>query len=126
MAIAYISLGLSYILGPTARTRVAGFKWLPVHWNADELGWIWVLCATVAVAGVIWARTHTWLEPLAFGALITPPSAWAFIFLTSWVLGENPSGWMTALIYTLLTAITLHASSWPDPSRKVRPCPPPK
>lgn len=115
MSVGYMALSLSYVAGPATASRMKGFAWLPQSIDANELGWAWVAVALLAFAGAWWGRQCRRIENWAFGGLILPPSLWAAVFVIAWVVGEHPTGWITAVSYGLYTSLAWHAASWPNP-----------
>lgn len=115
MSVGYVALGLSYVFGPATRSRQLGFEWLPASFDADELGWLWLIAALLGFIGGFFGVRYPRWESFAFGGLLIPPSVWAFCFLVAWVMGEHPFGWISTISYGLFTLISFHAAAWPDP-----------
>lgn len=117
MGIGWLAIGLSYTLGPTTQSRANGFAWLPQWLDANELGWLWVATALVAIVAALTSRNHPRRENIAFGAITIPPVLWAVIFGWAAIIGEHPTGWIAAISYSIFATIIWHCSSWPNPSR---------
>ena len=117
IGIGWLAIGLSYALGPTTQSRARGFAWLPQWLDANELGWLWVATALVAIVAALTSRAHPRRENLAFGALMIPPVLWSVIFGWAAIIGEHPTGWISSIAYCLFATIIWHCSSWPNPSR---------
>ena len=112
---AYLLLGTSYLVTPDTAGRKAGFAWLPEQLSISTLGWVWVAVAVaVTVASLAWP-TRRRVERWCFTALTIPPTLWAGIFAASWLLGEHPVGYASAISYALMSGMTLLAASWPNP-----------
>lgn len=117
MGIGWLAIGLSYALGPTTQSRARGFAWLPQWLDANELGWLWVATALIAIVAALTSRAHPRRENIAFGTLMIPPVLWSVIFGWATAIGEHPTGWISSVAYCLFAAIIWHCSSWPNPSR---------
>ena len=106
-----IALGLAHILGPRSLALDLGFRWLPTHLDADELGWVWVVCGLLA--GWAGITGGTLAERIGFGAAMLAPTAWATIFFVSATLG-NPLGIRSGIAYALIAALVATTAGWPD------------
>ena len=114
-SIAYLVLGMSYLVTPDTAGRKAGFAWLPGALSISTLGWVWVIVAVgVTVASLAWPHRRA-VERWCFAALTIPPTLWAGIFTASWLLGAHPVGYASAISYGLMSGMTLLAASWPNP-----------
>lgn len=111
---AWALLGATYVFVPVTKSRSAGFAWLPEWIGLNELGLIWwVVAAIVAFIALRWPGCER-REQAAFGLLTIPPALWAIIFLFAWILGEHPLGYVTALAYSIFTAVVLYCGGWPN------------
>lgn len=118
IGIGWLTIGLSYVLGPRTESRQAGFSWLPSWLDANELGWAWVAAGLTAIIAALVSKRWKWVESLAFGALIAPTAIWTAVFTIAQTLGEHPYGWISAVSYGIFTAVIYHCSSWPNPVRR--------
>lgn len=112
-SIGYGALGLTYLLEGTL-SRAQGFAWLPFGIGADEMGWVWIVTAIIAAISAVPSGDHPKLVRWGFVSLVVPPSAWAIIFLFSWLLGDHPTGYISAISYSMMAAWILIVSAWPD------------
>ncbi len=113
--IAYAALGVSYVLTPTTTGRQAGFAWLPGRLGVETLGWLWIGVATLVTLASWWKPGSRRVERWCFATLTVPPSAWAGIFLASWLIGTHPIGYASAVSYALIAGTVLLAARWPNP-----------
>lgn len=106
-----IALGLAHVCGPQSLSFDLGFRWLPTNLDADELGWVWIVCGTTTASAALWGG-HT-AEKIGFGAAMLPPTAWSAIFLISTMMG-NPFGIRAGIAYALIAAMVATTAGWPD------------
>lgn len=81
--------------------------------------------AAVWMAAGITALVCAWLPPRrdwpGFLAVWAITAAWAMAYLMSWwPLGENPRGWIGALVFGAFGAVCLVAIGWEEPPRRSR------
>lgn len=74
-------------------------SWAPLH----LLGWVWIAAAALGVAGCVVRG----LQPAAFAASSALHVAWGFSYLASWVVFDEPRGWVTAAVYLVIAALVL-------------------
>lgn len=104
--------GIGQLLRPLPDQRGIGLLLHVMPLNAWAVCWIIVGCAAIAAAwlpqGVDW---------FGFGALITMVVPWMLSYLASWwPLGDNPRGWISALVYLAITAPVLVVAGWAEPA----------
>ena len=117
--LAYLFIGLSYLVAPTAG-RQAAFSWLPEMLTPQLLGWVWVVGgAGVAVVSLI-SRAHRCTEPPAFGVLMLCPALWVVIFAVSSIVGVHPTGWVSSIAYGLMAMWVWIAAGWDNPAPQER------
>lgn len=115
----YTLIGLSYIIVET-HGRVVAFAWLPVL-SPYMLGWVWLLLGVSVAVFALVSRSHTRLEPFAFGALMVCPVPNALIFGAASIIGASRTGWISATLYALIILWVWIVAGWenPRPTRAV-------
>ncbi|WP_125108017.1 hypothetical protein [Gulosibacter massiliensis] len=120
IGVAQLFLGASYLFPSPmpVGSRDRAFEWI-VWLEPHHLGALTVIsgafaCIAVA-AGVAHLRGADRLERLAYGAVMAPYSALALVFLLSWVIGGNPTGWISTISYSAYTALAYAAAGVADP-----------
>lgn len=124
IGVAQLFLGASYLFPPSmpGGSRDRAFSW--IMWLAPHhLGALMMLsgalaCITVAV-GLLRVRWSNRLEQVAYGAVMAPYSVLALVFLLSWVVGGNTSGWISSVSYCAYTALAYAAAGVADPPEPV-------
>lgn len=97
---AYCAIGWSYIAGPSTpalrRSLDLALTVVPVAaWGA-----LWVVCGVLAiVTGVL-----RWVKPLGFAALTFVGTLWGAAYFVGWIAGDAPRGWVSALIFWMVSA----------------------
>lgn len=88
---------------------------MDLHWWS----WTWVLAGIVAIGCAFVRQDRDWP---GFTGLWLATIPWALSFFVSWwPLGDNPRGWITALIFVSFGAIPLVIVGWREPPRHTRP-----
>ena len=124
IGVAQLFLGASYLFPSPmpGGSRDRGFSWL--EWLAPQhLGSLMIVsgglaCITVVV-GLLHASWSDRLEQVAYGVVMVPYSTIALVFMLSWAIGGNPTGWIAAISYTAYTALSYAAAGVADPPEPV-------
>jgi len=120
IGVAQLFLGASYLFpspmpGGSRDRAFAWVEWLAPH-HLGALMMISGAFACIAVAvGVSHLRGADRLERIAYGAVMAPYSALALVFVLSWAIGGNGTGWISAISYSAYTALAYAAAGVADP-----------
>lgn len=78
-------------------------------------GWLW-MCAGAAALVAAWLPQGQ--DAFGFVALLVIVLPWMLSFLLSWKpLGDNPRGWIGAVVWGAMTALVWVTLRWPEPAR---------
>ena len=120
VGLAQVAMGASYFypspMSGGARDR--GFAW--VEWlEPQHLGVIMVVSGLLALLAITMRllksrRADLW-ERIGFSAVLVPYVVLAVVFLLSWIIGGNPTGWISAISYSAYSVLTYLAAGVTDP-----------
>lgn len=113
--LAYLGIGLSYVISEPGASRRAGFSWLPIGLGVETIGWLWIVVATAVTVASLLRPTSKAVERWCYALLTIPPTGWAAVFLMSWLLGAHPLGYASAISYAYITGLVLTTAAWPNP-----------
>ena len=129
IGVAQVFLGASYLFPPSlpGGSRDRAFEWIawlePHHFGALLMISGSLACIAVAVS-LLRAHGANRLEQLAYGIVMIPYSALALVFLLSWAIGDNPTGWISSISYFAYTALAYAAAGIaeaPEPPATTQP-----
>ncbi|GAA4799482.1 hypothetical protein [Streptomyces ziwulingensis] len=90
----------------------------PLDWWA----WGWIACGILAIVASPLSQGRDWF---AFPALLLIVAPWMCSYLVSWwPLGDNPRGWVTALIWAVAAVPVIVVAGWRESPRPEREEPP--
>ncbi|RHA43681.1 hypothetical protein [Cellulomonas rhizosphaerae] len=108
----HFAFGAAYIFPETTESTAKSIGFLlRLGVPVVIAGLPWVLSAIAAIAAAF-DRGRDWY---GFAALVAVHVAWTFVFLLSWVLGDNPRGYAWALMFAGLAWATYTVSGMVDP-----------
>lgn len=110
----YAAIGFSYVVESTPGRRAA-FEWLPLSWTPDGLGWAWVIGGLMSVTIALCFSRLQSAQAIAFTLLAICPAAWAGVFIGATFTGTYPPGWVSSILYLVLTTWTLIVAGWDNP-----------
>lgn len=103
--------GYGQIIQPVPDRR--GLHMLLVLMPLRAWGWVWIVAGLTALVCAWLPPRVDWPGYLAVWAIT---AAWAMSNLVSWwPLGENPRGWIAALVFGAFGAVCLIAIGWQEP-----------
>lgn len=79
-------------------------------------GWIWIGMGFVAASGILARR-----DRVQYGAAATFKALWALLLVFEWTVQHVPQAWVSVVIWSGFTLITLLVSGWPEPPVKAVP-----
>lgn len=79
-------------------------------------GWGWALLAAGAAA-VACAPLRQGADWPGFTALVLVWTPWSLSYLTSWWLGDNPRGWISAAVFAALAGVPAVVVGWSETPR---------
>lgn len=81
----------------------------------DAWAWCWIACGITAIAASPLPQGRDWF---GFPALLLIVAPWMCSYLVSWwPLGDNPRGWVTALIWAVAAVPVIVVAGWQEPLR---------
>lgn len=105
-SVAYLLIGLSYVLVAPTPTRYQALGWVG-EWFIPFLGYLWIVPGLIGLAGVSKPRGADWFS---FSALSFAPMAFGALFAIGALFGAPLSGIMSMLIYWVIGAGVLVVS----------------
>lgn len=110
--IIYLAIGLTYVFvepGPVLRHSMA---WMPEWSSLQVCGIAWAAAGLVAM---VFAFTPIPVDRFGFMALSAWSAAWSIAWALSWVLGYNPRGFVSVLIFAVLTRAVMIVAGMRNP-----------
>lgn len=108
--------GVGQLLRPLPDQRGIRLLLAVLPLNAWAVCWIAVGCVAIVAA---WMPTGA--DYLGFGALLVMLVPWMLSYLASWwPLGDNPRGWISALLFLGIAAPVMVVAGWREPPRPRR------
>ncbi|MFJ8016256.1 hypothetical protein [Streptomyces sp. NPDC096339] len=83
----------------------------------DTWAWGWITAGAIAVV-CAWAPPGR--DAAGFVGLVLIVVPWMASYLTTWLLGDYPRGWVAAAIWTVITVPVMVVAGWPEPPRQKR------
>lgn len=92
-------------------------QWVPlVVW-----AWLWIASGLVAIAAAWLPQGRDASGFVALWVIVLP---WMFAYLTSWILGYFPRGWIAAAVWGVIAVPVIVVAGWSEPPRPKREWPP--
>lgn len=110
--LAFAALDLAYALRLATAEPAVGTIYAWLHGPAPLWPWagVWFAVAAVCVWGAVRGRDH-----MAFVAAIGIKVGWCSLYLSGWLLGELPDGWVSAMVWGTFALIVGLIAGWPEP-----------
>lgn len=103
--------GFGQLMEPLPDT--SGIQLLLHAWPLDIWAWCWIACGLTAVTAAPQPQGRDWY---GFPALLLIVAPWMCSYLVSWwPLGDNPRGWVTALIWAVAAVPVIVVAGWREP-----------
>ncbi|MFD7705728.1 hypothetical protein [Streptomyces sp. NPDC059786] len=108
--------GFGQLVEPLPDTR--GIRTLLHLMPLDAWAWCWIAAGLIAITAAPLPTGRDWY---AFPALLLIVAPWMCSYLVSWwPLGDNPRGWVTALIWAVAAVPVIVVAGWQEPPRLKR------
>lgn len=104
LAVATIARGVSY-LRPFVNPERDPAHWLEGLLQPTLWAWVWIAGGLLALASCFIDR----LQPAALGITVGLHTAWAFSFIGGTMTGDTSRGWVSAISYITILALSLWA-----------------
>ena len=104
LAVATIARGVSY-LSPFLNPNRNPAHWLEGLMQPTLWAWVWIAGGLLALASCFASR----LQPAALGITVGLHTAWALSFIGSTMTGDTSRGWVSAISYITILALSLWA-----------------
>jgi hypothetical protein len=105
--------GFGQLMEPLPDTR--GIRTLLHLMPLDAWAGCWIACGLIAIAASPLPQGRDWI---GFPALLLIVAPWMGSYLVSWwPLGDNPRGWVTALIWAVAAVPVIVVAGWREPPR---------
>ena len=104
LSVATIARGVSY-LRPFVNPDRDPAHWLEGLMQPTMWAWVWIAGGVLALASCFAAR----LQPAAVGITVGLHTAWAFSFIGGTMTGDTSRGWVSAISYITILALSLWA-----------------
>jgi hypothetical protein len=80
--------------------------------------WLWIATGLAALVAAVLPEGYDWFGFLALLMIVVP---WMLAYLVGWwPLGDNPRGWVTALIWAVAAVPVIVVAGWREPPRPKR------
>ncbi|MGC5033090.1 hypothetical protein [Micromonospora sp. DT229] len=86
------------------------YAWLHLPMPLWAWGALWLAVAALCTIGA-WQDC----DRVAFTAAIGIKVLWCSLYLSGWLLGEVPDGWVSACIWAAFAAVVWLIAGWPEP-----------
>lgn len=106
-AVSYLALGVSYVFIPSSPGRAHDMSWLIEFVPLNVIGVIWAVAGLVGVWGATRPRPK---DEWSFIALTLAPTIWGFLYIVAVVVGTNPYGWITSVLYWCIAGAVMVVS----------------
>ena len=80
-------------------------------------GWAWVATGLIAIVSAWMPQGADWPGFLALPLIVLP---WMLSYLTSWLLGDFPRGWVAAAVCAVIAVPVIVVAGWREPLRPKR------
>ncbi|MFF2101000.1 hypothetical protein [Streptomyces sp. NPDC058202] len=108
--------GFGQLMEPLPDTH--GIRTLLHLMPLDAWAWCWIVAGLVAITASPLPQGRDWY---GFPALLLIVVPWMCSYLVSWwPLGDNPRGWVTALIWAVAAVPVMVAAGWREPPQPKR------
>jgi hypothetical protein len=98
---------------PDQRGLTLATQMLPLHvW-----GWLWIATGLIAIASSWMPQGVDWPGFLALPLIVLP---WMLSYLTSWLQGDFPRGWVAAAVWAVVAVPVIVVAGWREPLRPKR------
>jgi hypothetical protein len=98
---------------PDQRGLTLATQMAPLHvW-----GWLWIATGLIAVASAWMPQGVDWPGFLALPLIVLP---WMLSYLTSWLQGDFPRGWVAAAVWAVVAVPVIVVAGWREPLRPKR------
>ena len=84
----------------------------------DAYGWAWIGAGVIAVVCGLFCPGR---KTVGFLAAMLMPAMWSLIYLATWLDGDIPRGWVSAVVYVLLAAAVSVVAGMPEPAEFRKP-----
>lgn len=98
---------------PDQRGLTLAIQMLPL----DAWGWLWIACGLIALVSAWLRQGVDWAGFLALPLIVLP---WMLSYLTAWLQGDYPRGWVSAAVWTVIAVPVLVVAGWREPARMKR------
>lgn len=110
--IIYLAIGLAYVLLEPSATVVRAMSWMPSWSSVQVCGLAWALSGLVAM---VFAFTPIPIDRFGFMALSAWSAAWAIAWAIAQATGNNDRGYISALIFAVLTRAVMIVAGMRNP-----------
>jgi hypothetical protein len=98
---------------PDQRGLTLATQMLPLHvW-----GWLWIATGLIAIASSWMPQGVDWPGFLALPLIVLP---WMLSYLTSWLQGDFPRGWVAAAVWAVVAVPVIVVAGWREAPRPKR------
>ncbi|MFG3585148.1 hypothetical protein [Streptomyces sp. NPDC047990] len=80
-------------------------------------GWLWIAAGLTAVVSAWLPQGADWVGFLTLPLIVLP---WMLSYLTAWLQGDFPRGWVSAAVWTAIAVPVLVVAGWREPPRVKR------
>lgn len=103
----YCALGLSYLFLPARATIRETMSYQPVILPLFGVAWL-----AAGVTGLFASRMPIGTDRFGFALMSGVPWAWAVAYLIGWATGNDPRGWVGAIVFVIfgrMVALSAHS-----------------
>lgn len=98
---------------PDQRGLTLATQMLPLH----AWGWLWIGTGFIAIASAWLPQGVDWPGFLALPLIVLP---WMLSYLTAWIQGDFPRGWVAAAVWGALAVPVIVVAGWRETPRPKR------
>jgi len=80
-------------------------------------GWLWIVAGLIALVTAWLPQGADWAGFLALPLIVLP---WWLSYLTAWLQGDFPRGWVAAVVWAAIAFPVLVVAGWREPARVKR------
>ncbi|MFJ5294534.1 hypothetical protein [Streptomyces sp. NPDC088348] len=115
---AWTGYGIGVAIDPRYGT-VRGVTILARYCPLTVFGWLWIVCGLTACVCAFFRTPGR--DRIGFGAAVLPALLWAGAYGASWITGDYPKAWTSAISWGFAAIRLMVVSGWREQDRQETP-----
>lgn len=112
LGLGYTLIGYGWIVAAIGQ-RIAGVEWMQIIAGYHIIGIGWVVVGVASVTTGLLSRRSRAAETAGMLTATAWPLLISGLFMIAWWTGEHSTGWITASIYAILSAVVFTVATAP-------------